>query len=164
MECKDFLQRYETALTRIDILKQKLEVLDDRSRSPSSPTIDGLPHGSGFRNPTDNYAVRIEELLDQIEQAEAEAEAIFKEIESAIEKMPGTTAALVRQKEILKLRYIDLLKWGDISRVLFGSKDDYTAREESYIRRTTKTHSKALATFTEYMKGGQGDALRRKKD
>ena len=59
-----------------------------------------------------------------------------------IERLQGRYAHLWRI--VLQLRYLDHAEWDDINFSVFGGKDDYSDKDESYMRRVYKYHKAAI--------------------
>lgn len=143
---KQWLMKYQQGERTLDIMIERLEALEARLSTVSSPKLDGLPHGS----PTYDRTLS---LIAQKEQLEWQARKMVQsqtenrlEIERAVELLPKAD-----EKAVLQMRYIDGEKWGDVAQMLFGSRDDFFDREDSYIRRTTKLHGQALQNLTRIM-------------
>ena len=54
------------------------------------------------------------------------------------------------ERAVIQMRYIDSESWSNVSRMLFGAKDDYEEKQESYLRRTTKLHGRALVSMAKW--------------
>ena len=102
-----------------------------------------MPHGSG--NPVDTLGktvAKLEKLRSQVAAAKSKVDIISLEIEEAIAKIGGVRCA--EKRATLEMRYLDLLEWGDVNRALFGDKEDFLDREDSYMRRVFYIHGEAL--------------------
>ena len=150
------LEQYKIENVKVEILKAQLEELDEISKSISSIKTDNIKiNNSITADRTGKFAVRIISLMEEIEASEKKAEETRKQVERIINKIPDDSIHHVRQKAVLKLRYIDLLPWTNCTRGIFGQKTDYKEREESYYRRTTLLHGKALETLSEILETGE---------
>lgn len=66
---------------------------------------------------------------------------------------------------MLQTRYLDLEPWTGVAEVLFGQRDDYEDRQESFLRRVHKIHGKALAALAELVPLDDGqENIHRKED
>lgn len=48
------------------------------------------------------------------------------------------------QRDVIRYRYLMGMKWDDVNQHMHGHLDDFTFREDSYLRRATKAHGSAL--------------------
>lgn len=53
---------------------------------------------------------------------------------------------------VIECRYIDGADWKTIAKILFGMEEDYADKEESYLRRCTKLHGRALVSMLTYIR------------
>lgn len=62
------------------------------------------------------------------------------------EKLTGIINALptAEQRQVMLARYMDGTEWKDIATAMFGHKDNYAERAESYLRRVHRIHGTAL--------------------
>lgn len=100
---KEWLSRYAIANQRVDVLEQRLSMLELSA-----------PDGIG--------AQRVRQQLDEEKKS---MEPLYSEIESAI--MQGVSTEL--GKEILQLRYLDKMDWKDIAAVVYGGKADFLKKK-----------------------------------
>lgn len=92
--------------------------------------------------------------MAEIEQHEDEAESIRKEVESFINQIAPTSEKNLRFIQVLEMRYLDLLPWGDIGITLAGlSADDDETKKESAMRRAFSFHGDAITLLEKIAKG-----------
>lgn len=157
-EVQERLEQYHTAYTAAEMLRSRLELLDEKSHAAPITNFDGLPHGKGTTtDKTAFYAAKITDLLDELERAEDQTEKAKRSVERLINRIPPTNPNLIRQVGVLGLRYLDLLTWKDVAKGLFGTQSDFEGHEESYLRRCTKLHGAALQTLSKLIKPKEGE-------
>ena len=107
-----------------------------------------MPHYQPFS------ADRIGRVLGQIEELEQQAQAawdsaagVYDELQAAINALPSPNL-----RTVLCARYLDLLTWERVASVLFGSREDFEQKSDSYLRRTFKFHGTALAELAQIRK------------
>lgn len=143
-ECvKAWLLELRAAITDAELTEERLAALQSRAESARTASISGLPHAAG------ETVDRVGVIVAQIEELTAENARLWKRVnelrqgrEAAIKQIHGH--GWPEQRAVLRLRYIDLETWNDLTFALFGSKKDYGEREDSYLRRAYKLHGKAL--------------------
>ena len=52
-------------------------------------------------------------------------------------------------KLVIQLRYFDRLGWPEVAETLFGSREDFDDKYDSYMRRTLRIHGTALVELAE---------------
>ena len=147
MTAREFLAQLKAEYTTLQLLRNELEEVDAISKSVSSLTMDDMPHGTTTPDRTGRLAARVVDLLQQIEDQERRCKAIEAETLQMIASMPRKTENECRQQGVLRLRYVNLLPWRTITRILFGNMADFDEKTESFLRRTTRLHGQALRSF-----------------
>lgn len=56
------------------------------------------------------------------------------------------------ERAVLRLRYFDRADWDGICAALYGDRQDYLDRLDSYQNRTYKAHGRALLRLAEILK------------
>lgn len=105
---KEFLMGYQVAKRDVERLEEQLAELWIGKLSPSCMIGDGMPHAN---NPVDlsAYAVKIDEIEQEIIEARYKRVIVFQQVQRAIEKMTDT-----KEKTLLTYRYLRGLKWEKI--------------------------------------------------
>ena len=140
---KQWLRRYGELQIDADRLFDRADELRGRIESARTSSLDGMPHAQnrgGDR--TGTLLARLEELEQEAMEAQQEATAARRKIETAIRRITGPRWA--DRREVLRLRYLDGLRWEDVSEKLYGDEADYWDKPEVFLRRTFKLHNRAL--------------------
>ena len=110
MSAKEYLERYKVALQRQRHYEERVEMVTTFLKGID---MDGQPHGTNIGKPTEEIAINLALLKEQLVYAKAEAEQIRQEIASQIDQMED-----VKSKELLYCRYVLLLPWSRVCRRL----------------------------------------------
>ena len=125
---KQELRQYRHLVAEIEQLKAERETL--RSKTGSAP--DGQPRSTEPGDVTAEAAIRCEQISRKITDRIEQSAILRDRIETAIN---GLTDA--RERRLMRLRYIDGLRWEDV------------ADELGYeIRQVTRIHGWALAKLS----------------
>ena len=138
MSAKEYLERYKVALQRQRQYEERVEMVTTFLKGID---MDGQPHGTNIGKPTEDIAINLALLKEQLTYAKAEAEMIRQEIASQIDQMED-----VKSKELLYCRYVLLLPWSRVCRrldVLRPGKEYELKSVIGYM------HRKALREFKE---------------
>lgn len=138
MSAKEYLERYKVALQRQRQYEERVEMVTTFLKGID---MDGQPHGTNIGKPTEEIAINLALLKEQLTYAKAEAEMIRQEIASQIDEMED-----VKSKELLYCRYVLLLPWSRVCRrldVLRPGKEYELKSVIGYM------HRKALREFEE---------------
>lgn len=130
-------------LQYIDLDQEIKELDEERIKiiySLSAPKVpDGMPRPKNSKSdPVANAAIRLAALSEKIAQKTDELIALRIKIEEAIAALPS------KERRVMRLRYIRGLKWAQIAERIFGDKEDYFERADSYLRTVTRIHGRAL--------------------
>lgn len=144
---KGWLRRYSEAAQGCDALYSRVENMRVRIESAQTSSLDSLPHATGYVSDrmTADLA-RLEALDDEAKEARAHAVALYREIDAAIKQIKGPGWA--DKRAVLQVRYLDLEPWEGVTEVLFGRRDDFEERRDSFLRRVFKIHGAALAELS----------------
>ena len=138
MNAKEYLERYKIALQRQRQYEERVEMVTTFLKGID---MDGQPHGTNIGKPTEEIAINLALLKEQLVYAKAEAEQIRQEIASQIDEMED-----IKSKELLYCRYVLLLPWSRVCRrldVLRPGKEYELKSVIGYM------HRKALREFAE---------------
>lgn len=128
MTVKEYLRQYEAAERIARRLKTEYDeqvLMIDNIKSPSN--TDGMPHGSGISNRTEQSALRLLETAEQYKNAEIEALKKRQQVFELIWNVPGLKG------DILYERYINLKSWDQVADTVHVS-----------LRHATRLHGEAL--------------------
>ena len=117
---RERLDKYKELLAEIRIEEQRVKAITEDGSLITRRALAGIKD-------------RLRELLDQ-EQAEYEA------LTDIINALP-----CAEQRQVLLARYMDEQKWPIITTLIFGEKEDYAERQDSYKRQIYRIHGYALA-------------------
>lgn len=128
-------------------LFSRLETLREKAESVSAPILrDRVDHSRRLD--------QIGDVIERIDSTEREAAALLefqnrhrRTIENIIRRFSGPSAW--ERRAVLRCRYLDDEKWEDVSAILYGFELDFSAKYDSYLRRTYRAHGAALKAFTE---------------
>lgn len=129
-EKKKYLRQYGCALRAERAIEEEIQQVRLDKMFPAL-VQDGMPHGSGGNSDLSDFVVKVDELLADLKKQAERRITLRREISRKIEQMDDET-----EKLVLRLRYIQLLKWEEIA-----VRMDYT------YRNVTKIHGKALQNF-----------------
>ena len=139
---KEWLIEYRERWRDIETQDEMLHRLDEAMVSTSAKEMTGMPHSG---NPSsDKMAL----MLDQKDRIINRLDTL-KELHNKQREIIEMTIRQIRssdERSVISLRYLSypLLSWNDVCKSMFDSKEDYEDRFESYLRRTTKTHGRAV--------------------
>lgn len=107
MNARSYLERYKVALQRVRQYEERVDMITTFLKGID---MDGQPHGTNIGKPTENIAINLALLREQLTLAKAEAEQIRQETASRIDLMDN-----VKYKELLYCRYVLLLPWSKVA-------------------------------------------------
>ena len=111
MTAKEFLKRYEYADLRARRYEEEYK-LEHELIGSISINYDGMPHGSGISRKTENEALKLAEKAEKYIDAKLDAIRIRQEVFDLISDIDDY------EGEILYQRYIKLLKWEAVCKVV----------------------------------------------
>lgn len=138
MKAKEYLGRYKDAFQRVRQYEERVDMITTFLKGID---MDGQPRGTNIGKPTEDIAINLTLLKEQLVFAKAEAEQIRQEIATQIDQMED-----VKSKELLYSRYVLLLPWSKVARrldVLRPGKEYELKSVIGYM------HRKALKEFEE---------------
>jgi len=138
MRAKEHLERYKVALQRVRQYEERVDMIATVLKGID---MDGQPHGTNIGKPTENIAINLALLKEQLTYAKAEAEEIRQTIAGEIDRMEN-----VKYKELLYSRYVLLLPWSQVAKRL----DDLRPGKEYELKSVIGyMHRRALKEFEE---------------
>lgn len=134
----------ENQLERLDRIEMRLErigspVLSDMPKSPS-PAHDRMA----------DMIVQKVDLENDIRMAMAEQKKERDAIGVILKKLRHSD-----ERAVIMMRYFDGASWSDVAYMLFGGKEDFLGKEDTYLRRTHKIHGSALLNMAIIIQGGK---------
>lgn len=149
-DIKDWLRRYQEAVRDSEAIDGIVANARAKAEAAKASRLDGMPHATGYDEDSMGAALaRIDGLEREAQEARAHAVALYREIDAAIKQITGPGWPDMRA--VLRVRYLDLERWEGVAEVLFGQRDDYEERSDSFLRRVHKIHSAALAALAEFV-------------
>lgn len=143
-EIQSWLSSYSAARREAALLRARADVLRMRASSPATSKIDGLPHAPSFDGDKLGAAVgTVDEVEREAEELERRAAEIYREIDATVRKLDGSRAPELRT--LIRLKYLDACEWCDVNFLLFGDRADFSEREDTFMRRSFRLHTEALA-------------------
>ena len=139
----------------IKSLLDRLDVMEMQMKSISSPSLSDMPKsGSPFHDRM-AYMIAVKVDLEAVIQKEQEEQYhIRNDIEAILKKLHKAD-----ERAVIRARYLDctfyhenkLSDWSDVAYTLFGNRNDYADKEDSYVRRVHKIHNSALVNLTKHI-------------
>lgn len=145
------LVEYREREKDIDSQTERLDRLEMKIRSVGSPTLSDMPKSPS--PPQDRTTALIADKIDlenDIRQAIAEQRKEKEAIETILRKLRHS-----EERAVIRMRYFDGASWNDVVDMLFGGKDDFLGKEDTYLRRTHKIHGSALLNMAIIIQGGK---------
>lgn len=139
-DVKSRLERYKERKKEIRHQTERLETIEADLENIKSPNIDGMPKTgySGGERMTELIAKK-DNVKASILRLKKKNEAEYKWIEDTLDNLLCTD-----EKTVIRVRYIDGADWEHIEKILFGAREDYEEKQDSYQRRTMRLHKQAL--------------------
>lgn len=145
------LIEYRERAKDIEIQTERLDRLEMKILSIGSPTLSDIPKSPS--PPQDRTTALIADKIDlenDIRQAIAEQRREKEAIEVILRKLRHS-----EERAVIRMRYFDGASWNDVVDMLFGGKDDFLGKEDTYLRRTHKIHGSALLNMAIIIQGGK---------
>lgn len=124
-----YLDKHRNLQIELADEKERWELQEQGNIAP--PNLSGMPTAGGFTgDPTSRDAINnmsLEKFLNGLDKQVEEEEAY---IESYLNML-----TLPKQKQVIRLRYINHLEWSDVLKIMFGKKSDFYLKEDTYKRR-----------------------------
>ena len=136
---------YRDLNREIDLQIERLEQMEAKAGSPSTPNLSGMPKGSSFQHDrmADTVA-RIADLRSEIDSLIAERDAEQKALEAD-------------RRLVLRLRYFDSEEWEDVLFIAYGGKPDFNEKYDNYKQRVFRHHKQALTELEAISENGKED-------
>lgn len=144
---KNRLVEYRERERDIDNQIERIERLEMKMTSIGSPTISDMPKAaSPSHDKIGSMIAQKEELETCIREDIKKQESERIEIEGILKKLKHSD-----ERAVIRMRYFDGASWNDVMDMLFGSRNDFLDREDTYLRRTHRIHGSALLNMAIYI-------------
>lgn len=147
---KERLNRYRENERDIDNQIERLERLVSKMTGAGSQVITDMPRAPSVS--TDRMAEFVEqkeELEASIRKAVEEQSCERSKIESILKQLAHSD-----EKAVIRIRYFDRESWSVVTKMMFGGKDDFYRKEDTYLRRVHKIHCSALLNMAKVLEDG----------
>lgn len=119
-------------LNKLYYLKIDIENIKDEIKSLptiSSPSMSGMPHGSGISTPIVNYVLKKEALIEKLNQKVEKYTDELVRIEDIIDRIddPETRA-------IARMRFIQNMRWEDIGEKIHLERTTCSKKLRKYLK------------------------------
>ena len=137
---KDRLLAYREAEREIDTQSEALERIRVRMEGIGAQNITDMPKSPS--GPTDRYSdlvsrkIEIEQMIGYDVEKQKQERDYFEGILRKLKKAD--------ERAVIRFRYFHVLSWNEVTNAMFGAKVDYLDKEDSYLRRVTVLHGRAL--------------------
>ena len=134
------LSRYMDTERDIDSEIERLERLQSKLYGTSSKKLSDMPRAP---SPVQD---RMAQLLARKDELEREIRDMIAAQDAERAWINHMVVGLRRseQRSVIRMRYLDGERWTDVCALMFGDKEDYCDREDSYLRRVMTLHGQAL--------------------
>ncbi len=144
---RDRLNEYREKSRDIDNQVERLERLQAKMYGVGSQNLSDMPKSPSPSNDRMTDMVSQKEELEQLIREDVEAQSQERKfIEDAMKHIRKSD-----EKAVIRMRYFDGYSWNDVRDMLFGHKEDYDEKLDSYQRRTFGVHRCALHHLAEYI-------------
>lgn len=148
----EWLNRYRKIDERLYLLRRRLEAVREKAGAAAGPVLSWAPRGSGVSDPTAKYAILVDDIEKEIEGMEETAEEICGELEEVFDKMKADTVQQIETVEVMRLRYSILLSWDEVNETIFGEREDFEEKRDSYMRTVFHRHRKGVNEIQKLLK------------
>lgn len=137
----------DNQIERLEHLKAKLyaagaQVLTDMPRSPSASND------------------RMAAMLAQADELDSTIRGMVKSQSEEKKRIEYILMHIRKSDEraVIRMRYFDGADWKEIAEMLFGDRDDYLEREDTFVRRAFRVRDDALTHMTIFIEeSGEGN-------
>lgn len=140
---KQRLTEYVENERDIDNQIERLERLTARMVGVGAQVLTDMPKAPSVTND------RMADLLGQKEELEATIRAAVTEQSLERQRIEAILKRLRNpdEKAVIRMRYFDRSSWPEVRDMMFGHKEDFFEKEETYLRRTHRIHGSALVNM-----------------
>lgn len=142
---KEYLRKYRMLIEELETEEERLEAMNINLPGTSGGGNDGMPSGSGDKDPIGTqYCIKaeLEKKVIRIKERELKERMLIEE--KMEEKMLHP-----RERQIIRMHYIDRMEWKQINKALYGKNSNFYEKEESYMKKIFRIHGAALQKLKE---------------
>jgi len=144
---KSRLIEYREAERELDNQIERLQYLTYKMTSISSQAFTDMPKApSASHDRIAEIVGRKEELEDIVKQMIQSQTEVRERIDKILKR-----SCRPDEKAAIRMRYFDRMEWEEITKMLFGSKDDFEEKEATYLRRAHRAHRSGLEHMAAYI-------------
>ena len=149
---KQRLIAYRNLERHSDELINKLRMLEAVMYSINVPELSDMPRGGASidKDKIGKLVIRKEELEQEIGDALVEHNAEQAWVHKAIGGLPRW-----EERYVLTYRYIYGMSWKRLNQRIYGSRESFKERQESYMRRCTRAHWRAMERIADRIETGE---------
>ena len=144
---KDWLNGYRELVRDINNQRARLDRMEMKLYSLGSPSFSDMP--KSVSSTPDRNATKIDEKCDL--ENSIDEEELYKERKRQMIELVLKQLKSADERAVIRVRYIDVSSWDDVTDVLFGDREDYIGKEDTYLRRSHKLHGSALKHIAGYL-------------
>lgn len=118
-------------LNKLYYLKLDIENIKDEIKTLptiSSPQMNGMPHGSGVSKPLEMYLLKKEALIEKLNRKIEKYTEELVRIEDILDKIED-----VEIRAIARMRFVQCMKWEDISKAANYDRSVCYRKVKKYI-------------------------------
>lgn len=139
----------------IHSLIDRLDIIETQIKSVGSPSLSDLPKSKSPFHDRMAYMVAVKiDLEEKIQKLQEDQYRVRNTIEAILQKLKKD-----EERSVIRARYLDcsfyhedrLCDWNDVTNTLFGDREDFLEKEDSYLRRIHMIHSAALLDLSMYL-------------
>lgn len=157
---KQWLYRFSASERTLEFLDERIRNLRSQLGDPRSAPFTGMPRGGGDK--TDKIGrmlARVEELELQRREQTEKSRHLYDEIEEAISQIQGKRCP--EMQAVLRMRHLDGADWETVCEMLFGKRDDFLDRMDTFKRKMFQLYRDALDAVANFIpEGGDEDDKR----
>lgn len=145
---KKRLREYRDTETYLWEQIERYESLESKMLSVASPVLTDMPKNPSPSNDRfSKYVAQLDEIEREIKRVRLHQDSEKAWVLSVLRHINPS------ERSVILIRYIDGEEWTKVSEILFGNREDYEERKESYMRLTTRRHGRALEDMASYIYG-----------
>lgn len=138
---------YREAERDIDNQIERLERLITKMESVGAQTLTDMPKApSATTDRMADYVWKKEELEAEIRDAIHRQGEEKKSIEAILARLRSSD-----EKAVIRMRYFDRASWNEVLDMMFGGREDFLGKEDTYLRRVHKIHGSALQNMAKIL-------------